>query len=114
MPRVISKAALAPRRMLGLTHSGALDFLDPGGRVTQNVSRGEPLTGRNLIDPANVILQPPPGAPPPPPTFPDTAGAEINAKRAVRRRAVTSGIGSTILTGGYSPTGQASPVLGGG
>lgn len=110
----VAKKATAPRRWLGLTHSGALDFLDPGSRVTQNVARGKPLTGRNLIDPANVVLQPLPGAPPPPPQFPDTASAEINAKRAVRRRAVTSGVGSTILTGGYSPTGQASPVLGGG
>lgn len=114
MGRKLAKVANTPRRWLGASHSGVVDFLDPGSRVTQNVARGKPLTGRNLIDPANVILQPPPGAPPPPPTFPDVAGAEVAARRNVRRRAVGSGLGSTILTGGYSPTGQSSSVLGGG
>lgn len=113
MPSV-AKAVTAPRRMLGLSHSGAFDFLNPGSRVTQNIANGEPLTGRSLLDPAGVILHAPPAPPPPPPVFPDVLGAQLNARRNVRRRAFTSGVGSTILTGGYSPTGQASPILGGG
>lgn len=94
--------------------SPAFDVLHPGGALNSNIATGKPITARNILDPDNAVLHAPPGAPPPPPTFPDVAGAALNAKRAVRRRAVTSGLGSTVLTGGYSPTGQASPVLGGG
>lgn len=114
MVHAVAKAANFgnPRRLLG--NSGAVDFLDPGGRVTQNVANGGVINARNILDPANAILHAPPAPPPPAPVFPDVAGAELNARRNVRRRAVTSGVGSTILTGGYSPTGQASPVLGGG
>lgn len=103
---------LNPHRLAG--HSGLADFLDPGGKVTMNIAEGKPITTRNLLDPSNVILHAPLAAPPPPPTFPDVAGAQINARRAVRRRSVEGGLGSTVLTGGYSPTGQASSVLGGG
>lgn len=110
----VAKGAVRPRKALGLEHSGVLDFLSPGSRVTQNVANGEPLTGRSLLDPAGVVLHAPPAPPPPAPVFPDVTGAELNARRNVRRRAVTSGVGSTILTGGYSPTGQASSILGGG
>lgn len=114
MARTVAKIAnkANPRKLLG--NSGAVDFLDPGGRVTKNVAEGGALNARNLLDPANVVLHAPLAPPPPPPTFPDVGGAEINARRAVRRRAVGGGIGSTVLTGGYSPTGQASSVLGGG
>jgi hypothetical protein len=112
----VAKAINIPKRIFGrkYAHSGIANVLDPGGRVTTNVEEGKPLTGRSLLDPAGVVLQTPPGAPPPPPTFPDTAGAEIAARRNVRRRAISSGLGGTVLTGNYSPTGQASPVLGGG
>src|SRR4051812_26233653 len=110
----VAKVAAGPRRMLGLSHSGVADFLNPGSRIAQNVASGEPLTGRSILDPAGVVLPAPPAPPPPAPVFPDVAGAQLNARRSVRRRAITSGVGSTVLTGGYSPTGQASPVLGGG
>lgn len=109
--RTLSKLNVG-NRIFG-SHSGIQNFLDPGQRLLTNIGEGQATTFRNVIDPANVILHAPPAPPPPLPTFPDTTGAEVNAKRAVRRRAVTSGLGSTILTGGYSPTGQASPVLGG-
>lgn len=114
MARAVAKAAntVNPRRLLG--NSGVVDFLDPGGRVTRNLAEGGALTARNILDPANVVLHAPPAPPPPAPVFPDVAGAQLNARRNVRRRAITSGVGSTVLTGGYSPTGQASPVLGGG
>lgn len=117
MARAVRNAAkginrLNPHRLA--PHSGLADVLDPGGKVTMNVANGGALNTRNIIDPDNAVLHPPPGAPPPPPTFPDTAGAELNARRNVRRRASTSGLGSTVLTGGYSPTGQASGILGGG
>lgn len=118
MPSSVGKLARGPAK-LDFTGralhnvSPALDLLHPGGALNTNIANGNPITGRSVLDPGSFVLHAPPGAPPPPPTFPDTAGAEVNAKRAVRRRAVTGGIGSTILTGGYSPTGQASPVLGG-
>lgn len=114
MARAVAKIAnkANPRRLLG--NSGAVDLLDPGGRVTKNVAEGGAINARNLLDPASVILHAPLAAPSPPPTFPDVAGAQINARRAVRRRSVEGGLGTTVLTGGYSPTGQASPVLGGG
>lgn len=103
---------LAPKK--GSSFGAVTDILNPGGRLSSNLGSGQPITARNLLDPDNAVLHAPPGAPPPPPTFPDVTGAALNAKRAVRRRAVTSGLGSTVLTGGYSPTGQASTVLGGG
>lgn len=109
--RLISRTNPA-NRIFG-SHNGVNNFLDPGQRFVTNVGEGNATNFRNVIDPANVILHAPPAPPPPAPTFPDTLGADINAKRAVRRRAVTQGVGSTILTGGYSPTGQASSVLGG-
>lgn len=112
MTRAIGKADFVGR---GLHRASPLaDLFHPGGAITQNMVDGKPLTGRNLLDPDNAILQPPPAPPPPAPVFPDVMGAELNARRAVRKRAVSSGVGSTVLTGGYSPTGQASPVLGGG
>lgn len=108
----VNKFANPASNLFG-SHSGVNNFIDPGQRVLTNIKEGGATNFRNVIDPANVILHAPPPPPAPLPTFPDTAGAELNAKRAVRRRALTSGVGSTILTGGYSPTGQASPVLGG-
>jgi len=114
MARVARAAAKLDISRLGHKKPGILDVFNPGGRVSANIASGAPITARNILDPDNAILHAPPGAPPPPPTFPDVAGAQLAAKRNVRRRATSSGLGSTILTGGYSPTGQASPVLGGG
>lgn len=101
-------------RLVGLgKNSGVSNFLSPVDRITENVASGQPLTARSALDPAGAILQAPPKAPPPPPVFPDVEAATINARRNVRKRAVGGGVGSTILTGGYSPTGQASSMLGG-
>lgn len=48
------------------------------------------------------------------PILSDVQTVDINARANARRRArSSSGLQSTILTGGYSPTGQASPVTGG-
>jgi hypothetical protein len=89
------------------------NFLNPGARVADNLAHGEPITGRNLLDPAGMVLLKPPAAPPPPPVFPDVEGAALAARRNIRKRALGGGVGSTILTGGYSPTGQAVSPLGG-
>src|SRR4051812_5484083 len=90
MPRAAAKAASFPRRAMGTSHSGLVDFLDPGSRIAQNASRGDPLTARSVLDPAGVVLHAPPAPPPPAPVFPDVAGAELSARRNVRRRALAS------------------------
>lgn len=109
---LISRTSLSTR-VLG-KHSGIGNFLNPGARVASNLADGQPLTARSLLDPAGAILQAPPKPPAPPPVFPDVEGAALNARRRVRRSAAGGGVGSTILTGGYSPTGQAAAVLGSG
>ena len=99
-------------RVLG-KNSSASKFLSPVDTLADNLASGQPLTTRSLLDPGGYILQKPPGPPPPPPVFPDVAGAALAARRNVRKKAVGQGVGSTILTGGYSPTGQAAGALGG-
>lgn len=99
-------------RALG-SHNGLNNFLNPGGRVLTNVSEGKALTARSLFDPAGVVLQAPPKAPPPPPVFPDMQAATANARRKQRSSLSGGGVASTILSGGYSPTGQASASYGG-
>lgn len=112
MPRAIGKADFVGRAAHRV--SPVADLFHPGGGIATNLAAGNPITPRSLLDPDSLILHAPPAPPPPAPVFPDVAGAQLNARRSVRRRAITSGVGSTVLTGGYSPTGQASPVLGGG
>jgi hypothetical protein len=96
-----------------VSHSAFGNLANPAGRAIDNVANGQPLTGRSLLDPAGAVLMKPPGPPPPPPTFPDVEGAALAMRRNVRRRGASGGVGSTVLTGGYSPTGQAAGSLGG-
>lgn len=115
MARTVGKIAqtISPIHQF-LGKNTALRKYNYGLNLAEKAANGEPINGRTFLDPAHAILQEPPKPPAPPPVFPDVEGAALNARRRVRRSAAGGGVGSTILTGGYSPTGQAAAVLGSG